>query len=248
MANHMKAVFYGVHDYEAFCAAGQNMISLIKAPDGIFVGDNLFAFNRNLSFLDDAKMMAAFDAHADLPEEQAGIWRTHVNCWFARRAMALEGDLVECACHRGTMARIVADYVDLADGTKTMWLYDPPGAANGVRSHPGASRNGAGHHAGLAARFAGLPNVRIVAGKVPDMFADQAPGRVAHLHLELHDAAEELAALAFFFDRVTTGGTIVFDGYGWLACRKQKLAADQWLAGRNTSILELPTGQGLLIR
>ena len=248
MANHMKAVFYGVHDYKAFCAAGQNMISLIKAPDGIFIGDNLFAFNRNLSFLDDAKMMAAFNAHAELPEEQAALWRTHLNCWFARRAMALEGDLVECACHRGTTARIVADYVDLADSDKTMWLYDPPRSDSTAKSHPSKPRNGANRRAGVMARFAEFPNARIVAGELPGVLAEHAPARIAHLHLDLRNAATELAVLEVFFDRLVTGGTIVFDDYGWLACRKQKLADDEWLAGRGASVLELPTGQGLLIK
>jgi len=248
MANHMKAVFYGVHDYEAFCAAGQNMISLIKAPDGIFVGDNLFAFNRNLSFLDDAKMMAAFNAHASLAEEQAAIWRTHLNCWFARRAMALDGDLVECACHRGTTARIVADYVDLADSDKTMWLYNPPESERSKRPHHGQPRTGGDRRAEVATRFTAFPNVRIVDGKLPDTLAKNAPERIAHLHLDLHDAAAELAVLEVFFDRIVIGGTIVFDDYGWLACRKQKLAEDAFLAGRGASVLELPTGQGLLIR
>lgn len=248
MANHMKAVFYGVHDYEAFCAAGQNMISLIKAPDGIFVGDNLFAFNRNLSFLDDARMMAAFNAHAELPEEQAAIWRTHLNCWCARRAMGLDGDLVECPCHRGTTARIVADYVGLADSGKTMWLYDPPDDGNGGPPRPGLPRNGGDPHAEVRTRFAGLANVRIVDGALPGVLEDDSPERIAHLHLDMHAVAGELAVLEALFDRVVTGGTIVFDDYGWLACRKQKLAEDAWLAARGASVLELPTGQGLLIK
>jgi len=248
MANHMKAVFYGVHDYRAFCAAGQNMISLIKAPDGIFVGDNLFAFNRNLSFLDDARMMAAFNAHAELPEEQAAIWRTHLNCWFARRAMSLDGDLVECAGHRGTTARIVADYVELAESDKTLWLYDVPAPRNGAASPHGPARDAAVDREELKARFDGIPNVRIVSGEMPDVLDGEAPERIAHLHLDLHDVGAAQAALEFFFDRIPIGGTIVFDDYGWLACRRQKMAADAWLAERGASVLELPTGQGLLIK
>lgn len=248
MANHMKAVFYGVHDYEAFCAAGQNMISLIKAPDGIFIGDNLFAFNRNLSFLDDEKMMSAFNAHAELAEEQAAIWRIHLNCWFARRAMTIDGDLVECACHRGTTARIVADYVDLADSDKTLWLYDPPRSGNAAKPHTSAPHDGANSPVDLKTRFADFPNARIVTGKLPDVLAENAPERIAHLHLDMNDADPELAVLEVLFDRVSIGGTIVFDDYGWLARRKQKLAEDEWLAARGACILELPTGQGLLIR
>ena len=44
MANHMKAVFYGVRDYPAFIDASQTMVDHIKLNDGIFIGDNLIAF------------------------------------------------------------------------------------------------------------------------------------------------------------------------------------------------------------
>ena len=116
MANHLKATFYNLRNYDAFCAATQTMMDQIKTPDGIFIGDNLFTFNRNLSFLDDGELMAE--------EEQASIWRIYINCWFARRAMGIAGDIVECACYRGTTARIMADYVDIATSDKEMWLYD----------------------------------------------------------------------------------------------------------------------------
>jgi len=50
------------------------------------------------------------------------------------------------------------------------------------------------------------------------------------------------------FDRVVPGGAIVFDDYGWNGYRPQKDAEDAFLAARGYSVLELPTGQGLLIK
>lgn len=49
------------------------------------------------------------------------------------------------------------------------------------------------------------------------------------------------------FDRVAPGAVIVFDDYGWLGCRPQRLAEDAWLAKRGYRVLELPTGQGLVV-
>ena len=71
---------------------------------------------------------------------------------------------------------------------------------------------------------------------------------MSHAHIDLNDVTAELAALEFFFDRLVPGGTIILDDYGWLYYREQKLAEDAWLAERGYSILELPTGQGLLIK
>lgn len=245
--SHMRAIFYGVTDYQQFCATTQAMVNQIGMPQGIFVGDNLITFNRNLSFLGDDAFMEAFEKHADDQVEQAAIWRVYINAWAARRAMALEGDIAECACYRGTTARILADYVDLNSSDKSMWLYDMFEPANFDQQNT-MPHHGDDLYERVCARFEGVDKVNITKGRVPDVLPDNAPEKIAHLHLDLNDATAELAALEFFWDRLTPGGSIVFDDYGWWAYREQKIAEDVWLADRGAAVLELPTGQGLLIK
>lgn len=43
-------------------------------------------------------------------------------------------------------------------------------------------------------------------------------------------------------------GAIVLDDYGWSVYREQKLLEDAWFAERGYQGLELPTGQGLVIK
>jgi O-methyltransferase len=50
------------------------------------------------------------------------------------------------------------------------------------------------------------------------------------------------------FDRVLTGGVVVFDDYGWKMFHKQKEAEDAFMRSRGYGILELPTGQGLVVK
>jgi hypothetical protein len=50
------------------------------------------------------------------------------------------------------------------------------------------------------------------------------------------------------FDRVAPGGAVVLDDYGWNGYRPQKDAEDRFFAARGYSVLELPTGQGLVIK
>ena len=247
MQNHLKAIFYGVKDYHAFCSLIQSAITQIKVQKGIFTGDNLIAFNRNLSFLDDAALMNAYAAHADQPEEQAALWRTAVNAHFAKRSMTLPGDIVECACYRGTTARIICDYVDFGNSDKQMWLYDLFEHQQDM-THHAMPTHGPELYEFVRNRFADAPNVHVVKGEVPGILAEHAPDSIAHLHLDLNDVAAELGALEFFYDRVVPGGSIVLDDYGWLTYRDQKLAEDAFLGTRGASVLELPTGQGLLIK
>ncbi len=43
-------------------------------------------------------------------------------------------------------------------------------------------------------------------------------------------------------------GAIVLDNYGRSIYREQKLLEDAWFAERGYRVLELPTGQGLIIK
>ena len=58
----------------------------------------------------------------------------------------------------------------------------------------------------------------------------------------------ETGALEVLFDRIVPGATVIFDDYGWKIFHRQKEAADAFMAARGQVILELPTGQGLMIK
>jgi hypothetical protein len=68
------------------------------------------------------------------------------------------------------------------------------------------------------------------------------------MHIDLNSADAEIGVLEVLFDRVSPGGIIVLDDYGWLAYEKQKIVEDEFFGRRNHSVLELPTGQGLVIK
>jgi predicted O-methyltransferase YrrM len=96
-------------------------------------------------------------------------------------------------------------------------------------------------------RFADMPNVTVIKGAVPESFSQGTPEKIAFLHIDMNNAEAELGALEALYDRITPGAVIVFDDYGWLAYREQKIVEDKFFAARGNQILELPTGQGILI-
>ena len=64
-----------------------------------------------------------------------------------------------------------------------------------------------------------------------------------------HQNAEtELSVLEFIYDRIAKGGIILFDDYGWSHYKDQQVKEKEFLEKRGQKTLELPTGQGLLIK
>lgn len=61
--------------------------------------------------------------------------------------------------------------------------------------------------------------------------------------------APEVAALEYFWDKMVSGGVIIFDDYGYAnSTNDQKFAHDKFARSKNVEILTLPTCQGLLIK
>jgi O-methyltransferase len=243
-----SALFFGWKDEPTFRGHVRDMLLELKTLQGSFTGDNLITFDKNLSFLSDEAFMAAFERHAQTKVEKGIIWRTATLAWAAKNALRLPGDFVECACYKGVTARILCDYLEFAtQAPRTYYLYDLFEHDPSMPHHR-MEEHGEGLYEAVKSRFADLANVVITRGRVPDSFAEAAPTTIAFLHLDLNNPEAETAVLDALFDRVVPGAAIVLDDYGWLFYRAQKLAHDAWFAARGYSVLELPTGQGLVIK
>lgn len=247
--NYTVGVFFGIDpkDMPSFSEGIRKAGEAAVKGGGLFFGDNLFTYGRNLSFVEDSKLMAATAAHTENAVEKAILWRHAVVAWGAKQGMRLEGDFVECACYKGTTARIICDYVDFAASSKTYYLYDLFEHDDSMPHHA-MPEHSTSLYERVKARFASIPNVRVTKGAVPDVLQQVAPEKIAFMHLDLNNAAAEIGALEMLFDRMVPGAILVLDDYGWLGYRAQKLAEDPWLAARGYQVLELPTGQGLVIK
>ena len=100
----------------------------------------------------------------------------------------------------------------------------------------------------MCRRFADLPNVVVTQGRVPEVLERVVPEKIAFMHLDMNSAEAEVGALGVLWDRMVPGAMLVLDDYGWEGYRAQKLAEDAWLQARGFHVIELPTGQGMVIK
>ncbi|MFY3300685.1 class I SAM-dependent methyltransferase [Achromobacter xylosoxidans] len=246
--NHIKSVFFGLRDQPLFYRGIQSALDAIGPGGGAYAGDNIFTYHRNLGFLEDEALMQAFRRHAATDVEQAVLWRIAVVLWGVRNGLRLAGDFVECACYKGTTARIVCDAVDFGtQADRRYYLYDLFDYDPSLPHHamPEHSKQLYGW---VRQRFSDLPNVTVSQGKVPQVLHEAAPRQIAFMHLDLNNAEAEIGALDMLFDRMVPGAVLILDDYGWLYYRAQKDAEDPWFARRGYRVLELPTGQGMVIK
>ena len=96
--------------------------------------------------------------------------------------------------------------------------------------------------------FSEFKNVKIVKGIVPESLSTVDINRVAYLSIDMNNAAPEIAAVNYFWDRLSPGAPILLDDYGFINYETQKHAFDAWANEHNVQILALPTGQGLIIK
>ena len=237
-------LFFGVQP-DKFNDALAALLSSMTGNRGVFHSDNLITWSKSLGWLSDAEFVAAMNRHALTSIERGVVWRTVTLAWAARQALRVPGDFVECGCYKGTTARIICDIVDLS--SRKFYLYDLFEGAEGISQHA-MPEHGPKLFEQVTSRFSEMPNVIVTQGRVPESFSQVVPDQISLLHIDMNNVAAEIGALEALFDKVSPGGLIVLDDYGWIAYRAQQVAERAWFAERGYAILELPTGQGLVIK
>ena len=245
------------------------VINRIVAPmhKSVFWGDRMLTLDKACGFFGEESFRRCYDAihgthiYDAYNSPHTIAWRLNTLVWAARCGLSHEGDLVECGVFKGDMSWVVASVLGQAMAGRMFYLYDSFEGFSPALSSPEDYPDNPGFfefankiyrdpaiYETVKARFAGMPNVKIVRGFLPDSLSIAMPERIAFLHVDLNSPAAEIAVLEALFDRVVVGGLIVFDDYGWLHYQRLRDAEDRFMAERGHAILELPTGQGLVVK
>ncbi|WP_158812824.1 TylF/MycF/NovP-related O-methyltransferase [Methylocapsa sp. S129] len=234
----------------------------------IFWGDRLLTIDKAMGFFEDPAFAKAWESvrgaheYDQYDNRQSIAWRMHTLVWAARQALQLpEGDFVECGVFQGDMSFVVYQAAGIAGSGRRMHLFDsfdgidPARAADGEygRSSNYIAESNVhyqrpGLYESVRDRFASMPEVSVHKGFLPEALQGRTPEKIAWLHIDLNAAIPEVETLGVLFDRVVPSGAVILDDYGWLVLRGQKDAEDAFFAKRGYTVLELPTGQGLVIK
>jgi hypothetical protein len=245
-----RAPFDSIEARQTFAGHIQGAAEILQANrpnSGAVAVDDMLVWFRNAGFLAQEDFIRAVGSYAADQTLRARIWRIYMLCWAAKSCLGLPGDFMDVGCYDGRTVEIMERYCDFrsAPSGKTWFLYD-------MFENPPEEARKSGHGPDLFGRvtatFAPFGNFRVIKGAVPESFAQGLPDRVAFAQLDLNVAAPELAALEIIHERMTPGGMIVFDDFGFQRYRDSHDAEMAFFRARGEVVWESPTGQGLYIK
>ncbi len=213
-----------------------------------FASDSMIVWNRNLSFLRDPFFRGLVDNKEASIKERGIIWRTYLLEYFADAASAVPGDFLEVGCYSGYTASVLTQRIDFSGLEKQYLLFDLFEWKEGDTHIELEAHALSDLFELVQKKFDNNPAVSVIRGRVPEILADTLPETIAFAHIDLNHAVAEASALELIYPRLSPGGVIMLDDYGWWRLSDQKIAVDAVLEGLAARIAELPTGQGLLIK
>ena len=216
-----------------------NEDSLIFAADNMILSSKTAGFLRQEEFANLANKYFSGDSlHSSI------IWRIHILAWAMNSCRDLDGDFIEFGCYDAVVAEFLIDYNNFSDYKKTFFLYDifdNPPTEKGEKHSPELFDN-------VKKRMAKYEFVKVTKGLLPGSFEKNIPEKLAFVHMDLNSAETEMSLLNLFFDKLVPGGILILDDYGTMGYENQYSQEKEFFNERGYSVIELPTGGGLVIK
>lgn len=174
------------------------------------------------------------------------------SCWvlsnLLEHAIHVDGDVIEAGVFRGGTALLLWRIVSRHE-EKSLHLFD---------SFEGMYRVDAGRdrHREGDFRDVSLEGVRSVVGSsdrlvyrkgwIPDTFQGLEMRRFCFAHVDLDLYQSVLDCCSFIYPRLSKGGVMVFDDYGYPSCPGALLAVTEFFSDKPETPLALQTGQAVV--
>jgi len=222
----------------------------------VFESDGL-ATEHYCPFLDDEVFNARYqDLRKEwFPAAEVDVrWRMWLLTQTARHCVRLSGDFAEFGVYRAGCAFMILSTGAFAD-SKRFFLYDTfAGVPADDLSTSEAEAGLAGAHSDTSVEYVRrrlapwAERLVVVPGDVNLTLRDAEAGPLAFVHMDLNAAEPTRTALEHAFSRLSPGGMMLFDDYGWKGLEPQREVIDAFLRDKPEEPLALPTGQALLVK
>jgi len=170
-----------------------------------------------------------------------------------RHTAFLNGHFAECGTYKGGTAYLIAKTARELEANKKLYLFDTfsgmPNLANQDTSGHIEGDVGNTSLSAVQSYLKDFDTIEYVQGIIPETFSqlDVNTFSFVHVDVDLYQTVKDCCD--FFYNRLVTGGVLLFDDYGF---RKYEFAAkkavDEFFMNKSEVPIVLPTGQCLIIK
>lgn len=174
--------------------------------------------------------------------------RCHVLYSLAQQAQVLEGEVWECGVYRGGTAMLLQATLR-EQGKSMLRLFDTFEGMPKTSAEKDLHRKGDFSDTTLEAvrgRLHTDTRTFLHRGLIPDSFAGLESSRIALAHIDVDIYQSVLDCCEFIYPRMSGGGFLLFDDYGFPSCPGARQAVDEFFRDKPETPLVLPTGQALV--
>ena len=168
---------------------------------------------------------------------------------FMKLALSLEGDTAECGAFEGASSYLICRRI--AGLGKKHHIFDSFEGLSAPRPEDGSYwKKGdlAGSESVIRKNLEPFHFVVYHKGWIPEKFQEVSGEKFCFVHLDVDLHEPTLRSLEFFYERMTPGGLILCDDYGFVTCPGARKAMDAFFSDKPEEVILLPTGQGLVVK
>jgi len=175
------------------------------------------------------------------------VWVLHS---LGTQAMHLEGEFWECGVYKGGTALMLAEIVATTKDKK-LRLFDTfegmPTTDPDLDYHLKGDFSDNSLNA-VRDMIGNQGNISFHSGFMPETFSGLEGNKIAFAHVDVDIYQSVMDCCEFIYPRLSPGGILVFDDYGFPSCPGARAAVDKFFEQQREVPLVLPTGQAVVIK
>ncbi len=170
---------------------------------------------------------------------------------FLQLIKNVTGDIAECGVYKGATAWFICKFIQEQKLNKMLHVFDSFEGLSKPKNEDGTywrAGNLATEEAICRKNLDEFDFVKYYKGWIPDRFVEVEATMFCFVHIDVDLYQPTLDSISFFYEKLSKGGIMICDDYGFTTCPGAKIAMDDFFADKAEPVIMLTTGQGLVIK
>lgn len=215
--------------------------------------------NQNvLSLINDKRIyLTQFNQRNVSPEVKALSWRHYIVFWSVKYALRKTTCNDKKMAEFGVCDGLTAFFAAQAAKNECVgfYLYDAWEAMRGDFLSD-SEKSSIGSYAYLSIEntkknleFTDYKDFVFNKGFIPEVFSTCSnPESLVWMHIDLNSSMPTIESLNFFWEKLATGGVVLFDDFAWPGYEDTQELIEAWCIDHKCLLLQLPTGQAIIFK